>query len=149
MLLWLWPRVNIRLSSIDLEALCLDKFKTHLSHTHEVTAMEPITNISDLTLGYTFLTWFITTHHVVSHLNSPTERIPFDDTPGRHTTRISDTYPRRHSVCHDAIIQHLHDVFSLMISIAPLAFRPWDIPMDVSGRSRFPFDLSPTSGFQR
>ena len=76
--------MNIRLSSIDLEALCLDKFKTHLSHTHEVTAMEPITNISDLTLGYTFLTWFITTQHVVSHLNSPTERIPFADTPGRH-----------------------------------------------------------------
>lgn len=39
----------------------------------------------------------------------------------------------------DAIIRHLHDVFCLMISIAPLAFGPWDIPIDVSGRSRFPF----------
>lgn len=54
-------------------------------------------------------------------------------------------YPRRHSVCNDAIVEHLHDDFCLMISIAPLAVRPGHTKSMTAGVFAFGsilFDLS-------
>lgn len=56
-------------------------------------------------------------------------------------------YPSRHSVCNDSIVQHLHDDFCSMISIAPLAFRPWDIPNRCQRAFSFCSDVPDLCGF--